>query len=90
MSDDLRIGSEYRGHYRVEERIGSGGTSVVYRLHHLSLGREDCLKKAVVRGAYTRPQLESLFVKEARALKLLEGSHSPTLWEFDGLSLNCI
>lgn len=43
MADDRLIGTELGG-YRIEESLGHGGTSVVYRAEHVRLGRTAALK----------------------------------------------
>src|SRR5437868_5825044 len=46
MGVDRRIGTELGG-YRIVERLGRGGTSVVYRAEHVRLGRPAALKLLV-------------------------------------------
>ncbi|MCI0341198.1 MAG: tetratricopeptide repeat protein [Planctomycetales bacterium] len=54
------------GPYQVEERIGRGGMSVVYRAHHAGLGRDFALK--VLRpGLSLEPEALARFRREARA-----------------------
>jgi serine/threonine-protein kinase len=43
--------------YRVEERLGEGGTAVVYRVRHVHLGTEHALKLLTLLGSQGAPRL---------------------------------
>ncbi|MFN7147051.1 MAG: serine/threonine-protein kinase, partial [Myxococcota bacterium] len=43
--------------YRVEERLGEGGTAVVWRVRHVHLGTEHALKVMTLLGAQAGPRL---------------------------------
>jgi serine/threonine protein kinase len=57
--DRLLVGRTLAGRYRVEELIGTGGMSVVYRGHDLTLGRPVAVK-VVSLGAADAEQAEKL------------------------------
>src|SRR5262249_16468580 len=82
MSSSLEVGREYRGLYRVLSRVGTGGTSEVYKLFYMNLGRPVCLKKGVPGKGYSAAHLRQLFAAEAKALQRLSGRFAPTLYEF--------
>jgi eukaryotic-like serine/threonine-protein kinase len=56
--------------YEVEEELGRGGVGVVYRAHHLRLGRTVALKMLLA-GPYARPEERERFQREAQALAAL-------------------
>ena len=56
--------------YEVQGELGCGGVGVVYRAHHLRLGRTVALKMLLA-GPYARPEERERFLREARALAVL-------------------
>jgi eukaryotic-like serine/threonine-protein kinase len=56
--------------YEVENELGYGGVGVVYRAHHLRLGRTVALKMLLA-GPYARPEERGRFLREAQALAAL-------------------
>jgi tetratricopeptide (TPR) repeat protein len=56
--------------YEVEGELGCGGVGVVYRAHHLRLGRTVALKMLLA-GPYARPEERERFLREAQALAAL-------------------
>jgi eukaryotic-like serine/threonine-protein kinase len=69
--DQRTAASELRfGDYLIEEQIGHGGMGVVYRAHHLSLGRTVALKLLLL-GRYSSAESVERFKREARAVAAL-------------------
>ncbi len=68
----LRRGSIVAGQYRILDRIARGGTAIVYRAEHLSLGRSVALKILTPPGVgRSDAQFERRFILEARTLAAL-------------------
>ena len=68
----LRTESTIAGRYRIEERLGAGGTAVVYRAFDTQLGRRVTLK-LLHEHAIRDPELLERFDREARAIARLGG-----------------
>jgi serine/threonine protein kinase/tetratricopeptide (TPR) repeat protein len=70
------------GHYRVVEKIGSGGMGVVYRAHDIRLDRDVALK--VIRsGAINNSSAHERFKKEALLLSKLCHPNIAQVYDFD-------
>ena len=68
MTDRL-IGTELGG-YRIEEPLGRGGTSVVYRAEHVRLGRRAALK--LLTPAFGEADFSDRFLRESRLAASLD------------------
>ncbi|MGB7844060.1 MAG: protein kinase [Candidatus Acidiferrum sp.] len=79
--EDSFIGLEF-GHYRIIERIGSGGMGVVYRARDAHLDREVAIK-VLTPGTITDEAARKHLRKEALALSKLNNPHIATVYDFD-------
>ena len=68
-------------HYRIIEKLGSGGMGVVYRAHDEQLGRDIALK-VLSEAALTNETARKQFHKEALALAKLSHPNIATVFEF--------
>ena len=66
---DQRIGTELGG-YRIEEQLGRGGTSVVYRAEHVRLGRQAALK--LLSPGLGEADFSERFLRESRLAASLD------------------
>ena len=70
------------GHYRLLEKIGSGGMGVVYRAYDEQLERDVALK-VLPSGAFSDDTSRRHFRKEALALAKLNHPNIETIYDFD-------
>jgi serine/threonine protein kinase/Flp pilus assembly protein TadD len=70
------------GHYRVVEKVASGGMGVVYRAYDEQLERDVALK-VLPAGAFSDDSSRRQFRKEALALAKLNHPNIETIYEFD-------
>lgn len=76
------IGSVIGKHYRLESRIGSGGSSIVYLAHDLLLVRKVALK-LLLSGAFTSDEDRLRFEREGRSVGSLDHPHIVRVFEFN-------
>jgi serine/threonine-protein kinase len=69
LVSDRLIGTELGG-YRIEEPLGRGGTSVVYRAEHVRLGRRAALK--LLTPAFGEADFSERFLRESRLAASLD------------------
>ena len=81
LPSDPLIGSEL-GHYRILERIGSGGMGVVYLAHDSRLDRHVAIK-LLSPGTLADESVRHRFHNEARALSKLNHPNIATVHDFD-------
>ena len=70
---DLVVGAVFGG-FRVEERVGRGGMSVLYRVTEVGLGRSVALKVMAAKLSADQ-QFRERFTSEARAASVLDHPH---------------
>jgi hypothetical protein len=76
------LGTTIGGHYRLESRIGSGGSSAVYLAQDLSLSRKVALK-LLLSGAHFSDEERLRFQREGRAVGSLDHPHIVRIFEFN-------
>ena len=74
MKASTRIGETIADKYRIEEVIGQGGMSIVYRARHLSLDNEVALK-VLSPAALLVPEYVTRLEREARAASRIRSQH---------------
>ena len=79
-NQDSLLGLEF-GHYRILERIGSGGMGVVYRGHDSHLDRQVAIK-LLHPGAIADSNSHRRFLNEAHALSKLNHPNIATVFDF--------
>src|SRR5215204_1599660 len=72
------------GRYRIEEKIGAGGMSVVYRAYDVKLER-DLAIKVLAPGALDDQAARKRFRNEARFLSRLNHPAIQTIHDFDSI-----
>ncbi|MEO6777447.1 MAG: serine/threonine-protein kinase [Kofleriaceae bacterium] len=73
-------------HYRVIERLGSGGMGRVYRVEHVTLGRAYALKVLHSEILQRDPRSIDRFVREARAASRIQHPHIIDVFDFGYLA----
>lgn len=76
------LGTTIGGHYQLEARIGSGGSSAVYLATDLSLNRKVAVK-LLLSGAYFSDEEKLRFQREGRAIGALDHPHIVRIFEFN-------
>jgi hypothetical protein len=69
-------------HYRVAEHLGAGGMGQVYRVEHLTLGRQYALKVLHREVIERDPRSVERFVREARAASRIRHPHIVDVFDF--------
>ncbi len=76
------LGTIIGGHYQLEARIGSGGSSAVYLATDLVLSRKVAVK-LLLSGAYYSDEEKLRFQREGRAIGALDHPHIVRIFEFN-------
>lgn len=79
--EDPLLGELLAGRYLIEEKIGSGGMSTVYRAHHHYVGRELAIK-ILTPAASSDPSVRRRFVREAQAINRISHHHIVQVLDF--------
>lgn len=84
------VGRVFSGQFRLEALLGRGGMGEVYLAEQLELGRRVVLKLLLNSEAWSEPELEERFRREARILARLNHPNIVQLYSFgrtdDGIS----
>ena len=78
---DPRIGRVVAGHYRLVERLGSGGIGTVYRARHRVVGREVAVKFLRPELAH-EPEHRARLAREAKIIGQLHHEHIVSVIDF--------
>jgi serine/threonine protein kinase len=70
-------------HFRVVQKLGSGGMGIVYRAEDLKLGRQVALKFLRRPVSETGPELQERLRREARAAAALNHTHVCTIYDVE-------
>jgi eukaryotic-like serine/threonine-protein kinase len=81
LGQDLLVGTEL-GHYRIVEKIGTGGMGEVYRARDEHLARDVAIK-VLPPGTLTDESARKHFHKEALVLSQLNHPNVATIYDFD-------
>jgi serine/threonine-protein kinase len=80
-AQDMLVGQEL-GHYRITEKIGSGGMGEVFRAHDQHLDRDVAIK-VLPPGTLSDESARKRLRKEAQALSKLNHPNVATIYDFD-------
>src|SRR5688572_26863909 len=78
---DPLIGATIAGRYRIENRLGSGGFSVVYMARHLGLAREVAFK-VLHESLVDSDRAIARFAREARAASRIDHENVVQILDF--------
>ncbi|CAN5426782.1 hypothetical protein BH11MYX1_BH11MYX1_34400 [soil metagenome] len=82
---NLKVG-DIVDHYRVVERLGSGGMGRVYRVDHITLGRPYALKVLHSEVLQRDPRSIDRFIREARAASRIQHPNIIDVFDFGYLA----
>ncbi|MCW5982505.1 MAG: PD40 domain-containing protein [Bryobacteraceae bacterium] len=80
--EERNLSGQTISHYRVLDRIGQGGTAVVYQAEDTRLHRKVALK-FLRREAIENPELKARFLREAEAAAALDHPNICTVYQID-------
>jgi|GEM_PF-83426 len=78
--DKVSLANKVIGHYRIIQKIGSGGMGVVYKARDLRLGRFVAVK-LLPPNLSSNPRAKQRFISEAKAVSALDHPNICTLYE---------